>query len=123
MSADPGRNPAPNSIRVGNAELATARQVMRELPQLIDRLDAGDVEKLVITQANQMRVVITTLQRWAELDARYRDLTAEDRTAASIRPPPASALRSDADGPRSHVSECPFSDVMGFLQQRNQIGR
>lgn len=54
MSADPCRNPAPNSIRVGNAELATTRQVMRELAQLLDRLDAGDVEKLVITQANQI---------------------------------------------------------------------
>jgi antitoxin (DNA-binding transcriptional repressor) of toxin-antitoxin stability system len=58
------------SIRVGNDELVTVREVMRQLPRLLDRLDAGEVDKLVVTQTNKLRAVIVSAERWAELERR-----------------------------------------------------
>jgi PHD/YefM family antitoxin component YafN of YafNO toxin-antitoxin module len=57
-----------NSLRVANTELATVREAMRELPKLITALDTGEVEKIVLTQRNQMRVVILSVERYAELE-------------------------------------------------------
>ena len=55
-------------IRVANDELVTAREVMRDLPALLQRLDDGTVEKLVVTQRNQLRAVILSAERWAEIE-------------------------------------------------------
>ena len=49
----------PQSVRVTNAELATVREAMRELHRLLDQLEHGDLEKVVLTQRNQMRAVLT----------------------------------------------------------------
>jgi PHD/YefM family antitoxin component YafN of YafNO toxin-antitoxin module len=56
------------SVRVTNAELATVREAMRELHRLLDQLDQGDLEKIVLTQRNQMRAVLLTLERYSELE-------------------------------------------------------
>jgi hypothetical protein len=61
------------SIRVGNDELVTVREVMREFPRLLGRLDGGEVDKLVVTQANQLRAVIVSAERWAELERQADD--------------------------------------------------
>jgi antitoxin (DNA-binding transcriptional repressor) of toxin-antitoxin stability system len=61
---------ASNAVTVKNTELATVREAMRELSQLLERLDAGEIEKIVLTQKNQMRAVLLTVERYAELDAR-----------------------------------------------------
>jgi antitoxin (DNA-binding transcriptional repressor) of toxin-antitoxin stability system len=61
---------ASNAVTVKNTELATVREAMRELSHLLERLDAGEIEKIVLTQKNQMRAVLLTVQRYAELDAR-----------------------------------------------------
>ena len=58
----------PRSVRVTNAELATVREAMRELHRLLDRLEQGDLEKVVLTQRNQLRAVLLTLDRYAELE-------------------------------------------------------
>ena len=58
----------PRSVRVTNAELATVREAMRELHRLLDRLEQGDLEKIVLTQRNQLRAVLLTLDRYAELE-------------------------------------------------------
>ena len=58
----------PRSVRVTNAELATVREAMRELQRLLDRLEQGDLEKVVLTQRNQMRAVLLTLDRYTELE-------------------------------------------------------
>ena len=58
------------SVRVSNAELATVREVMRELHRLLAQLDQGELEKVVLTQRNQMRAVLITLERYHELEQR-----------------------------------------------------
>jgi PHD/YefM family antitoxin component YafN of YafNO toxin-antitoxin module len=58
----------PRSVTVTNAELATVREAMRELGRLLDQLDEGTLEKIVLTQRNQMRAVLVTLDRYAELE-------------------------------------------------------
>jgi hypothetical protein len=58
------------SVSVTNAELATVREAMREMHRLLDRLDDGELEKIVLTQRNQMRAVVLTVGRYAELERR-----------------------------------------------------
>jgi hypothetical protein len=64
--AIPAENP---EVRVANAELATVREAMRDMSRLLDALDTGEVEKVVLTQRNQMRAVLITVERYAELEA------------------------------------------------------
>jgi PHD/YefM family antitoxin component YafN of YafNO toxin-antitoxin module len=58
----------PQGVRVTNAELATVRKAMRELNRLLDQLDQGELEKVVLTQRNQMRAVLVTVERYSELE-------------------------------------------------------
>jgi hypothetical protein len=57
-----------HSVTVTNAELATVREAMRELNRLLDQLDDGEIEKIVLTQRNQMRAVLLTVDRYAQLE-------------------------------------------------------
>jgi PHD/YefM family antitoxin component YafN of YafNO toxin-antitoxin module len=41
---------------------------MRELNRLLDQLDQGELEKVVLTQRNQMRAVLVTVERYSELE-------------------------------------------------------
>ena len=41
---------------------------MRELHRLLDQLDRGDLEKIVLTQRNHMRAVLISIERYAELE-------------------------------------------------------
>ena len=56
------------SVRVSNAELATVREAMRDLHRLLAALDHGELDKIVLTQRNQMRAVLVTLERYSELE-------------------------------------------------------
>jgi PHD/YefM family antitoxin component YafN of YafNO toxin-antitoxin module len=58
------------SVRVSNQELATVREAMRELHRLLASLEHGELEKVVLTQRNQMRAVMITLERYSELEQR-----------------------------------------------------
>ena len=58
------------SVRVSNQELATVREAMRELNRLLAQLEAGELEKVVLTQRNQMRAVLITLERYSQLEHR-----------------------------------------------------
>jgi PHD/YefM family antitoxin component YafN of YafNO toxin-antitoxin module len=58
------------SVRVSNHELATVREAMRQLHRLLDSLEHGELEKVVLTQRNQMRAVLITLERYSELEQR-----------------------------------------------------
>ena len=57
-------------VRVSNQELATVREAMRELHRLLASLEHGELEKVVLTQRNQMRAVLITLKRYNELEQR-----------------------------------------------------
>jgi PHD/YefM family antitoxin component YafN of YafNO toxin-antitoxin module len=57
-------------VRVSNQELATVREAMRELHRLLAQLEHGELEKVVLTQRNQMRAVLITLERYSELEQR-----------------------------------------------------
>jgi PHD/YefM family antitoxin component YafN of YafNO toxin-antitoxin module len=57
-------------VRVSNQELATVREAMRELNRLVVQLEQGDLEKVVLTQRNQMRAVLLSIERYAELEQR-----------------------------------------------------
>ena len=56
------------SVRVSNPELATVREAMRDLHRLLAALDHGELDKIVLTQRNQMRAVLITLGRYTELE-------------------------------------------------------
>lgn len=58
------------SLNISNQELATVRDAMRELPRLLAALQAGQLDKVVLTQRNQMRAVLITPERFSELQAR-----------------------------------------------------
>ena len=64
--AIPAENPG---VRIANPELATVREAMRDMGRLLDALDAGEVEKVILTQRNQMRAVLISVKRYAELEA------------------------------------------------------
>jgi PHD/YefM family antitoxin component YafN of YafNO toxin-antitoxin module len=55
-------------VKMTNAELATVREAMPELPRLLAQLDAGTLNKLVLTQRNQMRAVLVSVERYSELE-------------------------------------------------------
>jgi PHD/YefM family antitoxin component YafN of YafNO toxin-antitoxin module len=59
-----------DSVRVSNAELASVRDAMRELNRMIDALEQGELDKVVLTQRNRMRAVVITLERYSELEQR-----------------------------------------------------
>jgi PHD/YefM family antitoxin component YafN of YafNO toxin-antitoxin module len=63
-------NEQSQSVRVSNGELATVREAMRELNRLLAALEHGQLDKVVLTQKNQMRAVLITLERYAELEQR-----------------------------------------------------
>lgn len=59
-----------SELRVRNDELRTMREAMRQLGQMIEELERGDVEKLVLTQRNRMRAVVLSAERYSELERR-----------------------------------------------------
>ena len=59
-----------DSLRVSNHELATVREAMRELHRLLEALENGQLEKVVLTQRNQMRAVLVSVERYAQLEQR-----------------------------------------------------
>jgi len=67
------------ALRVANAELATVREAMRELNRMVDALERGELEKVVLTRHNRMRAVVVSLERFSELEAQ----APRDRRAAA----------------------------------------
>jgi hypothetical protein len=59
-----------DSVLVSNAELASVRDAMRELNRMIDALEEGELDKIVLTRRNRMRAVLITLERYTELEQR-----------------------------------------------------
>jgi arginine/ornithine N-succinyltransferase beta subunit len=61
------------SLRIRTDELRTVREAMRDLGSLITELEAGEVDKLVLTQRNRMRAVVVSIERWSELERALAD--------------------------------------------------
>lgn len=55
-------------IRIRTDELRTVREAMRDFSSLLTELEAGEVEKLVLTQRNRMRAVVVSVARWSEME-------------------------------------------------------
>ena len=62
--------PHPLVLERPNAELASVRDAMRELNRMIDALEEGELDKIVLTRRNRMRAVLITLERYTELEQR-----------------------------------------------------
>jgi prevent-host-death family protein len=54
-------------LRVRLDELLPAKTAARELPQALRRLESGEADQLVITNRNEPRAVLITLQRYEQL--------------------------------------------------------
>jgi multidrug resistance efflux pump len=65
---DPERTQA--SLLVANDELATVREAIRELNRMVEALERGELNKVVLTHRNQIRAVLVSLERYAELERR-----------------------------------------------------
>jgi len=50
------------SLHVSNQELATVREAMREMHRLLAALEQDQLEKIVLTQKNQMRAVLNNFR-------------------------------------------------------------
>jgi hypothetical protein len=68
-------------INVRTDELLPAREASRALGKAIDRLIAGDADKYVIVNRNQVQAVLLSVDRYAEL-ANAADGELEARRAA-----------------------------------------
>lgn len=55
-------------MRVRNEEMLSPRDFARSPAGHLDRLEAGDVEKLVLTRASEMKFVVVTVDRFEELE-------------------------------------------------------
>lgn len=54
-------------LNVKNEELRTLREAMRELTALLDQLEKGDIEKVVLTSRGRMRGVLVSVDKFSEL--------------------------------------------------------
>jgi PHD/YefM family antitoxin component YafN of YafNO toxin-antitoxin module len=70
------------ALRVANEELATIRQAMRELNRMVEALERGQLDKVVLTQRNRMRAVLVSLERFSELEREAGGLPDAPRAAA-----------------------------------------
>jgi antitoxin (DNA-binding transcriptional repressor) of toxin-antitoxin stability system len=69
----------PHSIRIRTDELRTVREAMRDFNTLLAELEAGEVEKLVLTQRNRMRAVVVSVERWSEVEQALADVRWDSR--------------------------------------------
>jgi PHD/YefM family antitoxin component YafN of YafNO toxin-antitoxin module len=46
---------------------------MRDFGTMLDELEEGEVEKLVLTRRNRMRAVVVSVERWSELEEALAD--------------------------------------------------
>jgi PHD/YefM family antitoxin component YafN of YafNO toxin-antitoxin module len=66
------------SIRIRADELRTVRAAMRDLGSMLTELEDGGVEKLVLTQRNQLRAVVVSLEQWSKLERALAGETARE---------------------------------------------
>jgi 1-deoxy-D-xylulose 5-phosphate reductoisomerase len=67
-------------VRVTNDEMLSPRDFGRSPAGHLDRLEDGDVEKLVLTRASEMKFVVITVDRFEELELAEQALKAQGQT-------------------------------------------
>lgn len=67
-------------MRVTNDEMLSPRDFGRSPAGHLDRLEAGDVEKLVLTRGSEMKFVVITVDRFEELELAEQALKAQPGT-------------------------------------------
>lgn len=63
-------------VRVSNDELYTVRDAMRGLNRLVDRLEQGESDKIVLTQYNRMRAVVVSLDSFSAMQRQLEEARA-----------------------------------------------
>jgi len=63
-------------VRVSNDELYTVRDAMRGLNRLVDRLEQGESDKIVLTQHNRMRAVVVSLDVFSAMQRQLEEARA-----------------------------------------------
>lgn len=61
-------------VPVSNDELHTIRDAMRGLNRMVDDMEAGRLEKVVLTQHGRMRAVVLPVDVYADYLRRLADL-------------------------------------------------
>jgi hypothetical protein len=56
-------------VEVSNDELRTVRDAMRELNRMVDALERGELEKVVLCQNHRMRAVVISVETFTRLRA------------------------------------------------------
>lgn len=64
-------------MRVTNDEMLSPRDFGRSPAGHLDRLEAADVEKLVLTRGSEMKFVVLTVDRFEELELAEQALKAQ----------------------------------------------
>lgn len=59
--------PDNKGIETENAELLTTREFQRDYSQSLDRVESGEVEKLVLTRHGKMRAVVISVETYRRL--------------------------------------------------------
>jgi hypothetical protein len=72
-----------NAVTVSNDELRTVRDAMRELNRMVEELARGELAKFVLTQRNQMKVVLLPLDRFVEMERCAMGCAAHARAAVA----------------------------------------
>lgn len=65
-------------MRVSNEEMLSPRDFVRGTAGHLDRLENGDVEKLVLTRASEMKFVVVKVDRYEELELAEQALRAQE---------------------------------------------
>jgi PHD/YefM family antitoxin component YafN of YafNO toxin-antitoxin module len=83
----------PPTIRLRTDELRTVREAMRDFGSLLSKLEAGGLEKLVLTQRNRIRAVVVSVERWSEVEQVLAG-GGHDQTGAPARAAESTARRA-----------------------------
>jgi PHD/YefM family antitoxin component YafN of YafNO toxin-antitoxin module len=89
-----GEQQAMAEVLVRDNELFTIREAMRELNRMVDQLESGELEKLVLTQRNRLRAVVLSAEAFSAIQQRLDGQLAADE---STSPHQARAARESVD--------------------------
>jgi hypothetical protein len=75
------------------------REAARDFESVVGELEAGELEKLALTQRNRMRAVVVSVERWSEVEQGLAGARGVSGTQAARHDDPAVCAPS-GQGPR-----------------------